>query len=251
MPRKEEPPQGAPDWVVTYGDCMSLLLCFFIVLFSMSEIKRDDRFLQVMESIQAAFGGFDGSTGTTPLDSKSINSIISKLMELELQTHDLDKGDTEEVGIQGRKYRVTDIREGVQVVIGGNITFEPFSAVLLPEARMLIARTGETLRGYTTKIRVRGHATLDPLPADSLYSDARDLSYARARAVARELELQGVSPDRLLLEAAGSVEPLVRQAYTEQQRAANRRVEIVVTDKLVEEYAGTAVAPAHKEFIDG
>lgn len=251
MPKKEEPPQGAPDWVVTYGDCMSLLLCFFIVLFSMSEVKKDDRFMQVMESIQAAFGGYEGSTGTMPLDSKSINSIISKLLELEMQTSDLEKGDAEEMGIEGRKYRVTDIRDGVQVVIGGTITFEPFSAVLLPQARDLIAKTGDNLRGYRTKIRIRGHATLDPLPSDSLYSDARDLSYARARAVAFELELQGIETDRLILEAAGSYEPLVRQAYTDKQRAANRRVEIVVTEKLVEEYSGSALAPNQKEFLDG
>lgn len=251
MPKKEEPPQGAPDWVVTYGDCMSLLLCFFIVLFSMSEVKKDDRFMQVMESIQAAFGGYEGSTGTMPLDSKSINSIISKLLELEMQTSDLEKGDADEAGIEGRKYRVTNIRDGVHVVIGGTITFEPFSAVLLPQARDLIAKTGDTLRGYRTKIRIRGHATLDPMPPDSLYSDARDLSYSRARAVALELELQGIETDRLILEAAGSYEPLVRQAYTDKQRAANRRVEIVVTEKLVEEYSGSALAPNQKEFLDG
>jgi len=251
MPKKAEAPQGAPDWVVTYGDCMSLLLCFFIVLFSLSEIRKDDRFMQVMESIQQAFGGFDGSTGTMPLDTKSINSIISKLLELEMQTNDLEKGDSEDEGIEGRKYRVTDIREGVQVVIGGNISFEPFSAVLLPQARDLIARTGDTLRGYRTKIRIRGHSTLDPMPPDSLYSDARDLSYARARAVALELELQGVDKDRLILEAAGSFEPLVRQAYSEKQRAANRRVEIVVTDKLVEEYSGSALATDQREYFDG
>jgi len=251
VPKKEEAPQGAPDWVVTYGDCMSLLLCFFIVLFSMSEVKKDDRFMQVMESIQAAFGGYEGSVGTMPLESKSINSIISKLLELEMQTNDLEKGDAEDEGIEGKKYRVTDVRDGVHVVIGGRITFEPFSAVLRPQARDLIAKTGDTLRGYNTRIRVRGHATLDPLPPDSLYSDQRDLSYARARAVALELELQGVASERILLEAAGSTEPLVRQAYTEEQRAVNRRVEIVVTDSLVDEYSGSALVPAGKEFFDG
>ena len=41
--KKIEPPTGAPAWIVTYGDCMTLLLCFFVILVSMSEMKQEDR----------------------------------------------------------------------------------------------------------------------------------------------------------------------------------------------------------------
>ena len=47
---------GAPEWMVTYGDMMTLLLCFFVIIVSMSEIKKDEKFLQVLESIRSAFG---------------------------------------------------------------------------------------------------------------------------------------------------------------------------------------------------
>lgn len=238
MLRKEEAPKGAPEWVLTYGDCMSLLLCFFIVLFSMSEVKKDDRFMQVMESIKKAFGGFDGSVGALPAPTSELNSLIAKLIELELAADAREKGDADEEGVHGRKFRVTNVRDGIQVVVGGRVTFNRFSATLKPEARELVARTAERLRGYNSKILIRGHATNEPLPEDSIYLNSRDLSYARAKEVADELERNGIRRVRLIIIAVADAEPLVRQAYTEDRRALNRRVEILVTEDLVDEYAG-------------
>ena len=59
----QEPPAAAPDWVLTYGDMMSLLLTFFVMLFSMCEIRHNDRFLGVAESLQGQFGRADAETG--------------------------------------------------------------------------------------------------------------------------------------------------------------------------------------------
>jgi len=238
--------------MVTYGDTMTLLLCFFVILVSMSEIKKDERFNQVMESLRQAFGGYEGSIGTSPIDNIPTNSVLLRLMELELpQLRDMKKGDTDTEGIEGKKFRVTNLRDGIEVVVGGKIAFSRFSAVLMPEARDLIAKTAERLRGYNTKILVRGHATRESLPADSLYADARDLSYARARAVMREMESNGVRTARLVPIALGDTEPLVRQAYVEGRRALNRRVEILVTEDLIDDYAGATLADDLKESSHG
>ena len=56
---------------------------------------------------------------------------------------------------------------------------------------------------------------------------------------------------RLVLVAVGDTEPLVRQAYTEGRRAVNRRVEILVTEDLIEDYAGTTLVDDLKESSDG
>jgi chemotaxis protein MotB len=246
--RKPDAPAGAPEWLVTYGDIMGLLLCFFIVLVSMSEIKENERFQQVMESLRKAFGGgYEGSTGTFPVRDMSSNSLIEKLMELELSDVDKKAGDADEEGIHGKKFRVTSVRDGLQIVVGGRITFDRFSAMLKPEARELLAKTAERLRGYNTKILVRGHATREPLPEDSLYEDPRDLSYARAKAVAQELERNGVRRARLIPVAVGDTEPLVRQAYTDERRALNRRVEILVTEDLIDDHAGSELSDDLKE----
>jgi len=237
--------------MVTYGDAMTLLLCFFVILVSMSELKQDERFQKVMESLRRAFGGYVGSVGATPIKNDPTNTLIARLLELDVPVHTEKMGDSEEEGIHGKKIRVTNVRNGIEVVVGGRITFERFSAALLPEGRALVANTAERLRGYNTKILIRGHATREPLPEDSIYEDARDLSYARARAVADELEKNGVRRIRMTLVTVGNTEPLVRQAYTEERRSLNRRVEILVTENLIEDCAGSTLADDLKESANG
>ena len=53
------PPTGAPDWMVTYGDLMTLLLCFFVLLFSFSEMDKL-QFESMKDSFTVAFGVMDG-----------------------------------------------------------------------------------------------------------------------------------------------------------------------------------------------
>ncbi len=228
--------------MVTYGDAMTLLLCFFVIIVSFSEVKQDERFQKVMESLRRAFGGYEGAVGPVPIENDSTNTLIAKLLELEVPDFRKKKGDSNEEGIHGKQFRVTNVRDGIEVVVGGRITFDRFSATLKPEARKLLAKAAERLRGYNTKILVRGHTTREPLPDDSLYEDARDLSYARAKAVAWELEKNGVRRIRIVPMAVGNTEPLVRQAYTEERRALNRRVEVLVTENLIDDYAGSPLA---------
>jgi len=228
--------------MVTYGDAMTLLLCFFVIIVSFSEVKQNERFQKVMESLRRAFGGYQGAVGPVPIENDPTNTLVAKLLELEIPDFRKNKGDSDEEGIHGRQFRVTNVRDGIEVVVGGRITFDRFSATLKPEARDLLAKAAERLRGYNTKILVRGHATREPLPDDSLYEDARDLSYARAKAVAWELEKNGVRRIRIVPVAVGDTEPLVRQAYTEERRALNRRVEVLVTENLIDDYAGSPLA---------
>ena len=229
---------------------MSLLLCLFVALVSMSEIKQD-RFQQAATSLQRAFGGFQGDVGDLPVEAESLNTLIAKLSELEVPKFTDKKGDSPDEGIRGRNFRVTSVHEGLQIVVGGKISFDRFGAILKPEARELVAQTAERIRGYNTKIVVRGHATREPLPDGAPFKDARDLSYARAKAVARELEEAGVRRVRILVVAVGDGEPLARQAYTEERRALNRRVEILVTEDLVDDYAGSSLADELKESANG
>ena len=197
--KHKKSPEGAPAWMVTYGDAMTLLLCFFVILVSMSELKKDERFQQVMESLRRAFGAHEGATHPAPGKETPTNALIAKLIELEAHDRRKEKGETEESWMPGKDFRVTNVLEGIEVVVGGKITFDRFSATLKPEGRELIAKTAERIRGYNTKILVRGHATREPLPKDALYEDARDLSYSRAKAVARELVRNRVRPIRLML----------------------------------------------------
>ena len=240
---------GAPAWMVTFGDMMSLLLCFFVIIVSMSEIKKDEKFRQVVASLKQAFG-YDSTIGNTPLDTDSINSLIQQLQTVIIPPDLKERGDADEQGIEGRVYKVTDIREGIHVEIGGRITFAQFSAVLKPFGVELLRQVADKIRGKNNVIKITGHATREPLPENHLYSDALDLSYARARVVADELIRSGVRRARVRIVAAGSAAPVERDDYTEELRARNRRVEIVITEALIEEYAGQPFTGEHRDTPD-
>ncbi len=235
--REHKKPEGAPSWMVTYGDMMSLLLCFFVMLVAMSEIKADERFEQVMQSVREAFG-YQGGIGAVPTQEPPQLSLLQKLESIVIPRQVKKIGDSDEEGIEGRVYRVTQVREGLEITVGGRISFNRFSAELKPAADALIAQLADKIRGHTTKIEVRGHTTREPLPEDSQFKDRKDLSYRRAKVVATALTRQGVDERRIRVTACGATEPLVVQAYTERRRAANRRVEIVVTESVVSEFVG-------------
>ncbi|MEE9293419.1 MAG: flagellar motor protein MotB [Phycisphaerae bacterium] len=248
--KKKQMPRGAPDWMVTYGDMMTLLLCFFVILVSMSEMKKDRRFQEVMDSIRAAFG-YDGTVGVVPTISTSRNSLVEQLRRVVLPDYIKREGDSDEEGIDGRVFRVTNVREGVNLQVGGRVSFERFGAVLKPGAEALISSLAGKVVGHNTIIKVRGHATLEPLPPDSPFRDPMDLSIARARAVAGVMQRHGIRPERLRIVGVGSTEPLVAQAYTETRRALNRRVEIIVTEAIVGDYAGAPVQNEERDSDHG
>lgn len=247
--KKKKGGGGAPEWMVTFGDMMSLLLCFFVIIVSMSELKQDDKFRQVVASLKQAFG-YDASIGNTPINTDSINSLIQQLQTVIIPPDISHEGDADVEGIEGRVYKVTDVREGIHIEIGGRITFERFSAVLKQVSIELLGQVADKVRGKNNVIKITGHATREPLPEDNLYTDSIDLSYARARAIADEFVRHGIRSERLRVVAAGSAAPVERDDYTEELRARNRRVEIVVTEALIDEYAGQPFTGEHRESSD-
>lgn len=227
---------------MTFSDLMSLLLTFFILLVSMSEIKKGERLDRVLGSVRQAFGGEPARPGTMPnLQPPVVNAIFEQLKAIEPILAKTAEGDGEEEGIDGGKWRVTDIRKGVKVEIGGGIAFERFSALLMPEGQKLVEMAADTIKGRHLKITVRGHATNEPLPPDSPYADPMDLSFARAKAVVKELIRDGLQPERITCVAAGDTEPLAAKAYDEARRAINRRVEVIVTEDTVQDYFGEPI----------
>jgi chemotaxis protein MotB len=249
--KKAEGGGGAPEWVVTYGDMMSLLLCFFIILVAMSELKRDDqqKIQQVMESLRRAFGN-TGEIRAVISDSLDPNALLKKLREIVIPPK-VALGDAEDPGVKGKAFRVTDIREGIHVEIGGRVTFERFSATLSDTATYLIEQTAAKTVGHNLIIKITGHATNEPLPPDSVWHDAWNLSFARARAVADVMIRSGIKESRIRLVAAGSEAPVIPQAYTEDERALNRRVEIVVTEAMITDYVPETYSRERQESTDG
>ena len=232
------PPAGAPEWVMTYGDMMSLLLCFFIILVSLSEIKKEDQYRAIVEEVKKAFG-MKGGGGKTPTKDDPKMSLIERLEVLQVrQTPEKNPSNTDDPGMEGREAKVTKVREGMLFTQGGRVTFEPGYADLSDRAKRNIRVVADLVRGYNNKIEIRGHASPMEMGVQSPHKDLWTLSYARAKAVMDYMTSNdvGIRSDRIRLIANADAEPLVRRVYSSDGQQPNRRAEILVMEALVNDF---------------
>ncbi len=251
--KKPQPPEGAPEWMVTYGDMMTLLLCFFVMIVAMSEIKKDEtKYIQAVASIQKVFG-YRGGIGAVPTDLPPEVSPARREMAQMAKQLKQRMSKSADPGQQGRHTTVKSIRDGMKFTVGGTAMFEEGRAELLAKAHGELREIADRLRGYRLKIEVRGHTSSAELPANSPFKsnvnrrsdDHMGLSIARAKAV-RDF-LIGLGPERgridsqrIRVTGVGDCEPLVDRAYEPDHREKNDRVEIIVTEALVEDFEGPA-----------
>jgi len=222
--KKAEGGGGAPEWLVTYGDLMSLLLTFFVLLLSFSTISEED-FNQAMMSMQGAFS-------VLPRFSGIISNVPRNRQQQEESVHNVARRLRRRIQVLGLEREVKidyDARGGLKISFPDNILFEPGSAELKPEAFSFLDEVAGMLNEMPDSfVEVRGHTDNTPPPEGGPYRDNFDLSHARADAVGRRMiESGGISPERLELVACGSGQPVAPNA-TEEGRKANRRVDIYV-----------------------
>lgn len=235
MARKKEAEdlfgKGAPGWVVTYGDMMSLLLCFFILLLSFANMDIV-KFKQAAGSLQRALGilRHDPTSERVaivkPLQPKLAE--LSQKQEERLQTikHVLQRKNV------GTIVQASGQRSGIRFTIEDTVLFERGSWRLRPEAEAVLGGVADALNRYTDEVRIDGHTDSVPFaPAVGatearLITDNMWLSVARAYEVRRVLaERFGVRPERMSIQGFGANKPAV-PGESPEAMARNRRVEI-------------------------
>ena len=234
--KKEAPKVSVPEWILTYGDLMSLLLCFFILLAAFSELKRPEEYRKVLESIQQALG-VDGGMGVADINEKTANTMISNLQELaRLSDDQLSRNDQNVRTTSGRQPQVQVIHEGGRHAIGGPMPFDPGEFELSPRVRStLLTEVAPLLRDRRNVVLVVGHAWGEVDKAKSGF-DLRDLSYFRAKSVVEFLVREGGVDEKILIpEVAGQSQPISTDIGSVQAVSNNRRVEVYMTDRTIDE----------------
>jgi chemotaxis protein MotB len=242
--------EGAPIWMVTFGDMMSLLLTFFILLFSMSELKMD-RFLMASQSLREAIGG----TAADPIDDPMGLMPDPVDPELQLQNPGMaeaaepegaDSGDGDR-SISERladQYldRIADtltafISEndlettllvsrgptGVRLRIKASALFPSGEGEVVASSEWIINFIAELTSGLHVPVVVAGHADNQPIRTEQFASNW-ELSAVRAAGVARSLVSDGHDPEQIRVESFGEHVPIASNE-TPEGRAENRRVE--------------------------
>ncbi len=241
MPLVEEEEQaGIPAWVVTFGDMMSLLLTFFIMLFSMSEIREEQRFQAMLEALRQKFGHEATMVSMIPGPTKPRNSPLAKLASMgrARRANTMNGGDKVKAPV-GDNPRVRTIKTADQTTTGGVIYFAQGTGELTEQHERTLQATALEIGGKPQKVEIRGHTSTRPLPGDSPYQSHWDLAYDRCYRVREFLVKLGVNSRRVRIAVAADNEPkhigndplLLKE---------NDRVEIFMLNELTVDLEGTA-----------
>ena len=228
---KKCPPEGAADWLLTYGDMVTLLLTFFIMLFTTAEIDGSK-----LQLIIAAFQGLGVLEGGNTLEAGVLAELGNTIMQLPSQESGraLDTARKQAISqfqpeIKSKEVRVTVDERGLIISLAADSFFRSASAEVDIEAsRVLLQRISGLLNeldGY--KFAIEGHTDSLPTNPEGPWPSNWELSTDRATNVLRYLVDFGVSDDDFRVVGYGDTQPLALND-TEEGRALNRRIDIVI-----------------------
>jgi chemotaxis protein MotB len=256
----EEEHENEERWLVSFADMMTLLFCLFMVLFAISSVNTS-KFEALQKSLQDAFSGAVLSGGRSMMSSGSSASEtktpspeppLPAMRPLTALNNDAAKTDEEKekaakqeeqdfralkrridnlskaAGLKG-KVNVTIRRRGLVIqLLTDKVFFDSGDATLKPAARRLVDKIAGVVRDERKHpVVVEGHT--DSLPiSGSQYPSNWELSGARAGAVVRAFQANGVLARRMSVAGFANQEPIASNS-TPDGRAKNRRVEVVLS----------------------
>ena len=229
--KPEEPGLSAPFYMGTYGDMVTLILCFFILLFAMSSVDSQ-KFQKALLSLRGSLGVLRGGTTmeeqNDPNQSGEIGVDAGKSQSVELDTRHVAYTINSYLRSEGldRYVQVTINQRGVAVSISDQFLFAPGSAELRPEGQRVLYKISMLTRDRVPAAAIEGHTDATPMRG-GIYRDNWGLSCMRAAVVASYLETAGgFDPLKLQAVGFGSAQPIVPNDSPEHQ-ALNRRVDVV------------------------
>lgn len=222
---------GELRWLLTYADMITLLMAFFIMLYSMS-ILNLSKFREVAVSIRSGFGGVLEGQGSDLLYSTGQLSIRPSPIPGDTAGVPMSVVNRLEESIQKQKLsssvRIYSDHRGLVIsILSDKVVFDPGKSAIRPEALSALGSIAELLRDIPNEVRVEGH-TCDLPVASGPFQTNWELSTGRATTVVRYfIESQRVPPERLSAGGYADTHPIVPNT-SEPNRQQNRRVEIVI-----------------------
>lgn len=250
MRRRQPEKKGNHErWLITYADLITLLMIFFIVMYTLSIVDAK-KFQALSTSLTKAMGGGGmmlDSPGPSfvPGLSGTENSVYSiETMQLDNIKREIEKY-IRDSNLQA-KVSVTSEERGVVLSFQGELLFHLGSAELTPQAREIVHKIGPLLEAVPNYLRVEGHTDNLPINTEH-YPSNWELSAARSTNVLKEFTSNfGIRPQRMSAVAYGEYRPLVKND-SDAHRQMNRRVSVVILRSKfghAEAGAGYFTAPA-------
>lgn len=243
MIKRDKKPEEIGSWMDTYGDMVTLLLCFFVLLYSMSSMDQQKWRMLVKNLNPESIEKVESAAMSPSAQGEASNADVSEKVDSFDDLYQTLKKVVEEQNIEdavemkkGEGYTFISFRD--------KVFFDGDSSVLRPEGKELLSKFSAATSQVDPLIKevlVLGHTSqASPEKTNNIRND-RMLSAQRSAEVIIYLQSQNaVSPDKLVGMSFGQFRPIA--AFdTAQGRAQNRRVEILITkmgaeDKTLDEY---------------
>jgi chemotaxis protein MotB len=228
--------EGAPAWLLSWGDLTTLLLTFFVVMYDVGSIDQVD--LNVMLS---AFQGLGPREGGNTLETGKLAELGNTVMNLPAMERGQSLARAKKTAlsvfqpeVKARKVRIKEDERGLIISLASDAYFRPASAdVNIEESRTLLQNlalllSSGDLAGRT--FRIEGHTDDRPTDADGPFPTNWELSTARSTNVLHYLVDFGVDERRFQVAGFSDTVPLASND-TEEGRAYNRRVDVVILNE--------------------
>lgn len=243
MKKREKKQPDLGNWMDTYGDMVTLLLCFFVLMYSISTVDQQ-KWKLVVESfnpseiesdemivIDGKVVQKDGEiSGNVPPDSTSVDTAFDELyLTLVAAVKDLNIQDSVEL-TKGDGFTFISFRD--------RVFFNGDSSVIREEGKEILNRFSEAMKiadNSIKEIQVLGHTSLaDPNRPNNIRND-RTLSAQRSAEVIIYLQSKNaVAPEKMIGLSFGQYRP-IDTFDTEEGRSRNRRVELLIIKEESEE----------------
>ncbi|HCS65993.1 MAG TPA: flagellar motor protein MotD [Cellvibrio sp.] len=257
--RRQEVHVNQERWLISYADFITLLFAFFVVMYSISQVNDSkyrvlsDTFIEAFnqpshtQPISDAKDNVASSTSTiAPIDLGNLavtetasvdvdepvapNEPVRTSDEL-TQISDLVSEKFTQL-INDQMIQVSSNELWLQIELKDSILFSSGSADTSEQAQKIFDEIADILKGYSNPVQVEGFT--DNIPIKSVkYPTNWELSTARASAIVKYLASKGIAPERLSAVGYGEYQPVAAND-TEQGRAQNRRVTIMVAKRKMD-----------------
>lgn len=233
-PKKVVIKKGAEEWMTTYGDMVTLLLCFFVILMNPEAIDG-----YRMEMIMYAFNGLGPLSGGNTLEIGDLAELGNSVMMMPSQSRGSGLDESRKVAvslfqpeIQSDHIRITEDERGLVITLASDVFFEPASAELnMEQSRRVLQKLAELLSSRSLverKFRIEGHTDTMPTDPDGPWPTNWELSAARSVNVLHYLVDFGAPENQFQISGFGSTAPLVYPDDTDEARSQNRRVDVII-----------------------
>lgn len=232
--------QNIPEYMLTYGDMVTLLLCFFIMLYTTGKTNAIEMQI-ILSAFKTTTGFFDGgqtlSKGRLEEMGMNIESLPSQTTGKALSKSKQLATELFKPEVEAGKVKITEDERGLIISLVSADYFNPGSAILTDSIKIALRKASSLIKDLNRFVRVEGHCDANAVnpgvaPGKEERACINNWDLAGARAINSTdyiINVEKLDPSWFQAVSFGAFRPLVVEyAGTPEAKAYNRRIDIVI-----------------------